>query len=294
MIAPNACLRTISSDAHEVTVSVSQSFEGSSVGREEWDQFVREVGGELYVTYDWCRIWWRHYGRGRRLLLYTFRKGGRVVGLAPMFIERIRLGPVSLKIAKRVGADFALTVFALPLVTDFAEVAYHEMITRLTEGEECDAIWFGVMPGNDPTIGCLRATCNSLKGLVAVARDAPAGPHTLFRLPESFETYLARLDSRQRQNFQRRFKLLKKGFKVESEVIRDLSEAPLVFTEFKALHDRQWQAEGRLGHFGDWPGAEPFNMELVSEMSRLGRFRMLQLTADRRVLIYDYAFIFGD
>jgi CelD/BcsL family acetyltransferase involved in cellulose biosynthesis len=294
MTSPYAALSKTSPDAAEVTVSVSQSFESASVGREEWDQFVRDVGGELYVTFDWCRIWWRHYGQQRSLRLYTFREGSRLVGLAPMFIERVRLGPVSLKIAKRVGADFAMTVFALPLAADYVEIAYGELITRLIEGENCDAIWFGFMPGNDPTIGGLRQACRSLKELMIVARDAPAGPHTLFRLPDSFEAYLAGLDSRQRQNFQRRFKLLKKSYKVESDTVQYSSEAEGAFADFKALHDNQWKAQGKLGHFGDWPGSELFNKELVSALSQLGRLRVVRLIADQRVLSYQYTFIFGD
>src|SRR5579863_5124174 len=177
----------------EFTVTVTESFEGAGITREEWDQLVLDVGGDLYITYDWCRIWWRHYGQERQLRLYIFREGSRLVGLAPMFFERVRLGPISLKLAKRVGADFALTIFGLPLAVDYAEIAYCELITRLIVGENCDAVWLGFMPGNDPTLKNLRAACRSLQEFVAVARDAPAGPHMLFHLPDSFESYVTSL-----------------------------------------------------------------------------------------------------
>ena len=87
-------------DVARTTVETLSSFQESSIGREEWDRFVYEVGGDLYVTYDWCRIWWQHYGDLRQLRLYIFRRGGQLVGLAPMFIEEIRLGLIKLKIAK--------------------------------------------------------------------------------------------------------------------------------------------------------------------------------------------------
>ena len=34
------------------------------------------------------------------------------------------------------------------------------------------------------------------------------------------------------------------------------------------MHASQWAAEGKLGHFGDWPHSEAFNTDLVNELSR--------------------------
>jgi CelD/BcsL family acetyltransferase involved in cellulose biosynthesis len=278
----------------QITVDVADSFASANVSCEEWDEFVRDVDGDLYVTSDWCRIWWRHYGENRHLRLYVFRKADRLVGLAPMFIERVRIGPISLKIAKRVGADFALTIFALPFAADYVEVAYRELITKLIKDENCDAVSFSFMPSNDPTLVGLRRVCQCLPELVVVTRDAPAGPHTVFQLPDSLEAYLATLDSRQRQNYRRRLKLLKKTFHVQTDVISEHFGALEAFDNFKILHASQWQAEGKPGHFGDWPNSASFNADLVGEMSRLGRFRMTRILAEQKVIAFQYAFVFGD
>ena len=283
-----------SANTAEFRVTVSESFDGAGVTREEWDQLVLDVDGDLYITYDWCRIWWRHYGQDRQLRLYAFREGSRLVGLAPMFFERIWLGPISLKLAKRVGADFALTIFGLPFVVDYAELVYSEVITRLIVSENCDAVWFGFMPGNDRTLNNLRGACRSLQEFVTVARDAPAGPHMLFHLPDSFEAYVASLSGSRRHDYRRRLKYLNKNFKVESDVVRDPLEAQEAFAVFKSLHFDQWRAEGKPGHFGDWPRSELFNNDLVNELSRLGRFRMARLFADQKIIATHYAFVFGD
>jgi CelD/BcsL family acetyltransferase involved in cellulose biosynthesis len=280
--------------AAKFTLTVSDSFEFAGVAREEWDGLVQDIGGDIYVTYDWLRIWWRHYGENRRLRLFVFRKERRLVGLAPMFIERIAFGPVSLKIAKRVGADFALTIFALPLAPDYVEVIYAELVKRLIEGENCDAVWFGFMPGDDPTVNGLREACRGLRTLATVGRDSAAGPHTLFHLPDTFASYVASLDGGDRQNYRRRLKLLDKDYKVESDVVCDPLNAVEVLADFKSAHDRQWQAEGKFGHFGDWPRSELFNIDLVTELSRLGRVRLLRLSADGRVVACEYAFVFGN
>ena len=277
-----------------IEMSVAESFETAAVAREEWDDFVLSVRGDVYMTFDWCRIWWRHYGKGRALRLFIFREHGRLVGLAPMFVERVRLGPVSPKFGKRVGADHALAVFALPIAKDCAERAYVRVLERLIRGDRCDAVWIGFCPGDDPTLPGLRAAVGSLGDLASMVRDVSEGPHTVFDLPETFDAYLKRLDSRQRQNYRRRLKLLQNAFTVEREVISDPVLAARSFVDFRLAHEKQWKAEGKLGHFADWPGAAEFNSDLVDCLSKSGRFRMIQLKANGAVVCQQYAFVYGD
>ncbi len=277
----------------DLIVEVTDSFEEVNTTREDWDRFVLSVGGDLYVSYDWCRIWWRYYGKYRRLRLFTFRMSGQLVGLAPMFVEQVRLGPIVIRIAKRVGSDSALTIFALPLAADYAAFCYRELISKLIEDEKCDAVSFGFMPGDDPTLSSLRDSCEQLRGVLTCVRDAPAGPQTFFHLPDAFEKYLLALDSGQRQNYRRRLKQLKQAFDVKGDVVREASEARSAFDHFTDLHESQWRREGKPGHFGDWPHSTAFNSDLVDQLSRLDRFRMVRLLADSRVIAYQYAFVFG-
>ena len=110
-------------------MAVFDLFDQAGLSREEWDEFILSIGGSLYVTYDWCRIWWRHYySSHRRLRLFVFREGTRLIGLAPMFIDHIRLGFITIRLAKRVGSDFTLTMFALPLSPNHTEAIYRRLV----------------------------------------------------------------------------------------------------------------------------------------------------------------------
>jgi hypothetical protein len=211
-----------------------------------------------------------------------------------MFIERPALGPFGLRVGKRVGADHALTLFALPLADHVAEDAYGEILSTLIKTDRCDAVWIGVCPEDDPTMPGLRAATNRLGAVAALARDVEVGPHTAFDLPASFDAYLGKLDRRQRQNYRRRMKQFQEQYRVTSEVVRGPPErAPQLFDEFRVAHRQQWVAENKLGHFGDWPGADAFNRELVETLSRSDRFRMVRLKANDEVVSSQYAFVFG-
>jgi CelD/BcsL family acetyltransferase involved in cellulose biosynthesis len=272
---------------------VSESFE-RSVGPREWDDFVLGVRGDIYMTFDWCRIWWRHYGQGRALRLFVFRDNGRVVGLAPMFVERVRLGGVALRLAKRVGADHALTLFSLPMADGYSEIIYAAMMASLIGKEQCDGVWIGRCPGDDPTLPGLQAAAGALPGFLSIRRIPSAAPHMIFDLPASFETYLSELDPPARQNYRRRMRKLNGAFEVQTEVVADSSRAKKTFEEFQSAHAKQWTAKRKLGHFGDWPFSAEFNADLVDSLSKSGRFRMLCLRANGVAVAHQYAFVFGD
>jgi CelD/BcsL family acetyltransferase involved in cellulose biosynthesis len=275
------------------TFSVATSFDEAGLSREEWDEFVLSVGGEIYSSYDWCRIWWQHYGRGRNLRLFVFRHGNRLVGLAPMFIERIWLGPITVRIAKRISADFAMDVFALPVSTKWSDDIYKQMLSYLIETEKCDAVWFGFLPSEDPSLPSLRAVASLPGEPFIFIRDSRAGVRTVFYLPGSFEAYVAGLEKSARQNYRRQFKLLKKAFDVKEIVVSEPAAAKAEFHAFRAFHTKQWEAAGSPGHFGDWPHSDAFNRDLVAQLAPLGRFRMLHLYAGDSAVASQYAFTFG-
>jgi CelD/BcsL family acetyltransferase involved in cellulose biosynthesis len=285
--------RSISREPPKVVTTVAPSFDEAGLSREEWDNFVLDTGGDIYSSYDWCRIWWQHYGRGRTLRLLVFRQGDGLIGLAPMFVETIWRGPLRLRIAKPVGADFAMDVFGFPLKTEWSNPVYQRIISEFIETEMCDAVWFGFVPSQDHSRDAVRAVCGASGGSIALTRDAVAGVQVHFTLPDKFDSYVAALDKSSRQNYRRQLKLLKSNFEVEQTLIDDPAAAATEFDAFCALHTKQWEAEGMPGHFNDWPQSQAFNRDLVMQFAKLGRLRILRLRADGKLAASQYAFRFG-
>jgi hypothetical protein len=210
-----------------------------------------------------------------------------------MFIERIWLGPISIRIAKRVGSDFAMDVFALPVSTKWSSSIYRQIISQLINTDRCDAVWFGFVPSDDPSLVSLRTVATVPDGPFVLARDAVAGVHTVFHLPVKFDAYVAGLGRGARQNYRRRLNLLKKTFDIKQDIVSNPTDALAEFDAFRTFHAEQWKAEGRPGHFGDWPRSDAFNQDLVAQFAELGRFRLLHLYAGNTVIATQYAFTFG-
>lgn len=276
-----------------IAMSIEMSFDAVHISREEWDRVVLDTDGDIFSSYDWCRIWWKHYGSGRLLRVLVFRQQGRLVGLAPMFIERIGIGPLAVRIAKPISADFIVDVFALPVPARSSQEIYRQIVSYFVATERCDVIWFGFTPAEHHSLASLRGIASETGGVASCARDKEAGVQTLFDLCENYESYLETLGRASRQSYRRKLSLLRKAHKVEQAAAPQTADALAELAAFRALHTEQWEAEGLPGHFNDWPNSDAFNRDLVTELSDLGRLRMMHLGADGRTIASQYTFTFG-
>jgi Acetyltransferase (GNAT) domain len=277
----------------EITYSVYSSFQEIADLQVEWDSFVEAVGGDIYLTYDWCRIWWEFYGEKRHLRIYLFYKDNRLVGVIPIFYAMQWIGPVWLKLAKMVGSDSTICMVNPPVHADFAATIFRYVIDSLIRKEGCDAVWFGPIGGKYDSLQDLRDTIQGYSE-VTLFQERVQSPYTTFLLPKTFEDYIQSLDKRQRGNLRRDLNLINKSFQITQDVIQDESIASYEFENFVQMHTAQWKAEGKLGHFHDWPLGVEFNAKILIEQAKQGRLRLIRLLADGRVVSYQLCYAFGN
>jgi CelD/BcsL family acetyltransferase involved in cellulose biosynthesis len=56
--------------------------------RSEWSPLVGS-GRSIFATWEWSEAWWRHFGKGRSLLLHACRSAdGRLVSVLPLYVWR--------------------------------------------------------------------------------------------------------------------------------------------------------------------------------------------------------------
>jgi CelD/BcsL family acetyltransferase involved in cellulose biosynthesis len=274
----------------EITCSVYSSFEEVAGIRVEWDDFVESVGGDIYLTFDWCRIWWRYYGDSRKLRLFVFRKGDVIVGIGPFFIERIGWKPVGLQMAKMVGADFTVVILVPPFCQEYS----HKIISYVNEqlfcSDRCDAVCWGPLSGIHPSAKEIEEHFRDSENSYTIVKKIFLGNYTLFDVPNTFEEYFASLSKSTRKHYRRGYEDLTAQYKVNFSLVENLAED---FPEFIEMHESQWRAVNKLGHFSDWPGARDFHTDLVKTHSQLGRLRLFCLYADDNPIVYRYVYRFG-
>jgi CelD/BcsL family acetyltransferase involved in cellulose biosynthesis len=259
--------------------------------RDEWDTFVEESGSDIYFTVDWLQAWWEHYGRGRTFAGLIVREGGRIVGALPFCVERVWAGPVPVRLARFVGADSTLPVFTPAIAEGFEEPVLRAALELLIGNAGCDAVALSPVSGESPAAAAAERLAESER--FRLVRSDSRGPHTVFRFPASFDEYVAGLGKSQRQGHRRYLRQLAKLHEVSYRTVSG-DEALAYFDRFLELHAAHWQGEGKLGHFGDWPGSEDFNRDLIARMAASGRARFYEMAGDGRTLAIEYSFVLGD
>lgn len=269
-----------------VQLEVFTSFDEVQQLAPEWDAVTKELNGSLYTSFSWCEVWWRHYGTGRDLRLFTVRVEEELRGVLPFFIDRLRLPIGRARVARLVGSDSTLTVVE-PLVDADVEVeALGLAMRQLFADDGADLVFVGPCSAATASIEAIRRSAADVSDVARVVRDRESGTHSVFDLSEGFDGYMRGLNSRERSNYKRKVKKLDNAFKIDIDVVRDARRLDSEFEKFVAMHQTQWKAVNKLGHFGDWPASREFSRDLLQTLARADQVRLLRVLADDQVVTY--------
>ena len=277
--------------ADQLHLEVLRSFAEIAAIRAEWDAFVERIGSDVYFSTDWLEVWWKHYGSGRQLRLYLIRERGRMVAALPFCAETLWVGPLPVRVARLVGSDLTISVLAPPIELRCERAVITLILNELLIKEACDAVSFSPLSGASSLPETAHTIC-AHNSVFQLTRNEAIGPHSMFRLPETFEQYLKALPKQQRSIYVRYLAQLSKRFQISHTVLEG-QRAAEHFDQFVRMHDTQWRTDGRLGHFGDWPKSLAFNADLVQKLAEKKRARFYVLTGNGEPLSIYYAFVFG-
>lgn len=277
----------------QFSVRVLHSFADAETLRPAWNELVLRCGADVYQTFDWCRLWWQHYGARRQLHLLLCSSNEELVGVVPAFVETLWLGPVRLRVAKLVGADFSLHLCNLPVVSDALPSVTAHAIRHLLGQHRCDLLLLGPLSGPGARLDELLAAGRQEPALVDKADTLGKSCNTYIELPGKFSEYEKAIGNKQRGNLNRTVAQFSKAHRVAFDVVSHPGQLAAEFENFRALHESQWRAEGKLGHFGDWPDAEGYNRDLVRTLGAQGMVRFHRILADDRVVSSQYSYVFG-
>lgn len=271
---------------------VYASFDRVSALQRPWDDFAEQVGGDIYSTYDWCRVWWRHYGRGRHLQLHIFSEGRQLIAVVPLFYERLRLGPLSLRTVRLVGCDHSVTTCAPLIRTDRMAPVISSIVDHLDRNGPWDLLHFGPLPAYYGHGSALAEALRRCPSVADVIYNDRGGPHIVFDLPESYDAYLGALSRKERHNVRRGERLLDQTHSWQVSVVPN-EQVDDAFHLFVQQHQTQWRQRAQLGHFSDWPEAQTYHHEMAVTQSHRNRLMLLRMDADGECVGFNYNYRFG-
>lgn len=276
-----------------ITCSIYSSFEEIENLRENWDSFIESIDGEIFLSFDWCRIWWKYYGCNRKLKIFIIMKKNIIVGIMPLFFEHIWFGPLPLTVVKFVCSDFTLSQFTFPVNCN-----YSMDVTRVFLESLLKFKWNIASFGNFTSFlndrDLLTKSYFSLNSLDLNVETYKVGVQTIFELNRSWEDYLSLLKKKDRQLILKNYRnIQKENLNFESSVATE-ENLHEFYSEFVLVHQTQWKHKKRGGHFGDWPKSIEFHNELAKFFIKNDKLKLLKVKMADDCFAYQYSYKFGN
>lgn len=75
---------------------------------ETWKEiYIQSETDNIFMSWEWCSLWWRHYGQNHKLLVLVVRDEKGISGIAPMMICKGNVLTLWKPIIRFIGGDFA-------------------------------------------------------------------------------------------------------------------------------------------------------------------------------------------
>lgn len=256
-----------------------------------WDNLVDELQGEVFLTYDWLRVWWAHYHRGRALLILVFERRGELIGLIPLCREELGWGPWRLSLLRTLGTDYTPVAVSLLVRPPELEAVADAFMRDIASNADCSLIVLG------PSAGKCPASRQFFQHIQSVcpgrAMWSSAGEQTYFDVAGDWEGQVARLSYRERNRMRGMMrKLDAAGLRLHSDDATG-EQLSLRMHEFIEAHQEKWTALGQGGHFHDWPDAKAFHLEMARIQHARGRLRLLKIMLNDQPVGFKYAYKTG-
>lgn len=267
------------------------SFDEARAIRDEWDSLA-EAEADLFSSFDWCAVWWKHYGRNRRLQIHVFSLVDRIVGIAPLFCESIALGPFAVRGLRIVGCDHSVTTCGLVIRRDMVDAVVASLVDNLA-AHDWDLIHLGRLSGGAHYVDALTTTLTGRGSVCSVKRERDNLPQTVIDLPRRFDDYLQGLSYRERHSIRKEGRRLSAEHQIQCDDASQVEGPDRAMQEFIEFHQAQWIEKGQRGHFADWPAAREFHHELAGVEAAAGRLILRRVRVDGRLFAMAYTVRFG-
>ncbi|MFM7135319.1 MAG: GNAT family N-acetyltransferase [Planctomycetota bacterium] len=275
-------------------MKVHTDWDSLAAVRDEWDALGIRVGGDVYTSPDYAKIWWDHYGRGELAIVEVRGRpeatgDARLLGVVPCFIERLAWA-AGARVARLITADSTIVVLSPAVEPVHAVEIWAKVLAALAE--RCDIICLAALDGRRRVAdSVLEASREAIPEVATRRRGSEV--HTTFVLPATFEDFMQGLEKRQRTNLKRDMSLFARQSEPEVATISDRDGVAESFDRFLSMHAQQWSGEGKAGHFGDWRRATEFSIDLNRRLSERGRVQMVRMAASGHVIAYEWSFAYG-
>lgn len=226
-----------------IHIKVHHSF--SEIQSAHWDELLAESTTDVpFLRYGYLERWWQYRGGGEwppeaQLCIYTGWDEDQLVGIAPLFGTINQQGKQTLHLLGSVEISDYLDFLIRP---EYVQIFIKALLAYMGENPSgpIDTLSLVNIPQDSPTLSALAESTHELgwKMKIEKASHTPA-----IQLADDWDTYLARIDKKQRHEIRR--KLRRAGETPESvkwhilKEPQDLQKSIEAFIQLMAQDDQK-------------------------------------------------------
>lgn len=246
--------------------------------RPEWDAlWERSPWSTPFHAPEWLLAWWHRLGGGT-LRVVELRRGGHLVGLAPLFIHTLGDGRRRMTTLGDGVSDIGGALFDAELGDAGARAVLSRIAEQRAEWDVCE---LRELRGGDPLLAAPLPA--GLAGAAAPSSVAPYVP-----LAGSLEATLPAMSPSHRHNMQQAENRIRRAGGARLAIARGPEWRAMLDALFQ-LHERRWRERGEAGVLAD-PRLRAMHEELAPALLRRGCLRLFTLHVGDRLAAALYGF----
>jgi CelD/BcsL family acetyltransferase involved in cellulose biosynthesis len=232
---------------------------------QEWNELAWVSDTHIFQTYEWSRIWWKHFGTSKKLHIVAVYTGNKLAGIAPLFEDDVTLFGHKVYSCLRFLGSYVSQPEGEPLMgiisysdyldciihPGYEQIFYQLILQHLVMNRKiCDEIILDEIP-EESTIWQNFIPAIEKHGLSCKIEKASSSP--VIQLESSWESYLSSMNSKERYNVLRYFKRAQNGKSKEFDIlqVKHADELHEVLNELIRMHQQQWNDRGFAGTFAE-------------------------------------------
>lgn len=268
------------------------SFPEVSPLKDQWNQLAARTG-DVFCSYDYCELWWKHFGRWRRLEIHTLHDGDQLAAVLPLFRETIHPGGVRLRTLRVLGCDYTINTVGLAIEPHYAELFLNRVLDQISSDGNWDVLQIGPLHEYYAIIEPMAQAAAAHDQVQATIIGRQDFWSTWFDLPSTYDDFLESLTSNARHDTTRRQRRLAERHQVELSAVTQPEQVQAAMDMLIQLHQRHWTSKGHAGEFGGIGAIEDFHRDLAQRLAQTGQLVLLTLKADGQILSVMYGYRFG-
>ena len=254
-----------------------------------WNQLLsKSLDDNPFLTYDWLTLWWKHFGKGKELKLFTVENETAVSLVAPVMYSTYQVfGSRRSRVEFVASGDSDYQGF---IVTNLQEAAraMNQLIKRILEdSNDVDCAVFSEVPEDSVTARLLEGVDGEVLGV----HHSTTNSSPFVMLPDNYELYRQTLGSNMRRNLKLWERQALKDYRVDFiryDKIGTVEEAMKIFFD---LHQKRQISKGNCGVFSS-SVKKSFHTEVANAFAQRGWLGLFFLTFNDRPIsaIYSYEY----